>query len=97
MATAVHVQVSGPGKVLDFEVSGGAEGVLAGTESRDFTIGAQGAMVSFLSLRRVGPGTVRIKAAGKVSASVDGGKDKRGKSVSFGASNNRVTIREAVR
>ena len=94
MATNVTIQVGGSAKVCDYEVSGAGEGVLSGRESKSVSIGAHGSVVNLLTLRRVGPGSIKVKASGTVYVSLDGGKDKKTKSFSFGPKNTRASVRE---
>ena len=87
MATKVTVSVKGSGShIVDCEISGGADFKL-GTGSRDVSIGADGSIVQFLTVVRLAPGVVSIKAdTGDVVISVDGAKDKsvkKGKSLSL--------------
>ena len=97
MATSVTIQVGGSARVCDYEVSAGAEGTLSGRESKTVEIGTQGSSISFLTVKRVGPGTISLKASGKCSISVDGAKDKKTKSLSLSPKNNRAVVREAVK
>lgn len=97
MATTVTVQTpAGGGKVASYEVSGGADGDLAGAKT--FSIGAVNNVVSFLTVARVGTGSIKIKAvSGPVRVSIDNGKDKpvrKGGSITLAAKNKRAVIRE---
>ena len=94
---AATVQVATTGK-LDYEVSAGEDGTLTG--SQNFTIGASGSIVQFLTLRTVVAGKTTVKAvSGKLSVEQDGGKGKKisqGKSLTLSAKVKRALVKEAV-
>ena len=82
---------------VEYEVSGGIDGTLTG--SREFTVGAQGGMIQFLTLRPTQPGKITVKCtAGKLSVEQDGGKGKSvstGKSLTLSSKVKRALVKEA--
>lgn len=98
MATKVRVEGSkGHGKFMHLEVNGGASGEL-GDGHHDFTIGQQGALVQYLSIRRLHPGNIKVTAeTGDVYVEVDGGNAKhlkKGRSLSLPSKMKRAAVRE---
>ena len=100
MASQVSVQITrGDGNVAECEISGGSTRTLTGGTA-DFTIGAEGAVVSMLTVRRLGEGDIKIIAGKKaLTVAIDGGKDKklsRGNRLLLPKNAKRALVRERV-
>ena len=75
--TRVKVTVNGEGVVARCELSGSFTHTLADKESREFHIGAEGAVVTMLTVHRVSKGSIKItRETGRSVVSVDRGSDK---------------------
>ena len=100
MASEVSVQITkGSSNVVECEVSGGSIATLsAGT--KEFTIGADGCVVSMLCIRRIGEGQIGIIAGKRaLTVSIDNGKDKklsRGNRLILPSRAKRALVRERV-
>ena len=100
MATSVNFQiVGGEGQLAYHEVSGGRDGMLE-AGSYDCKVGADGAVISFLTIRREKPCVINITAKdGSIDVEFDG-KEKRlkkGSSSKFPAKAKRAFIKEHVK
>ena len=98
MATKVKVHIDkAHGKVAHLEVNGGASGSM-GNGTHEFTIGQQGAVVQYLTIRREGHGTIKVLAeTGDVYVEIDGGNPKhirKGKVLTLPSSAKRAAVRE---
>ena len=100
MAVTVTVEISGgKGNVARCEISGGSSSD-AGNGSHRFDIGSGGSMISFLTVVRESPGSIKLRTTGAVKVSIDGAKDKsvrKGGSLSLASKNKRAVVREAVK
>lgn len=101
MAAKVSVIIAnGAGNVVECEVSGGAYHE-AGNGTHDYTVGTQGAMVSFLTIKRLAAGDITIRSAlGKLAVEIDGGKAKSVKSgskIKLSSKNKQALVKEAVK
>ena len=97
---AVKVKVAGTkgsGKFMHLEVNGGSSGEL-GDGSHEFTIGLQGAVVQYLTIRRLGKGNIKVIAeTGDIFLEVDNGNPKhikKGGSFTLSSSAKRAAVRE---
>ena len=98
MSTKVKVHgEKGTGRFMYLEVSGGQSGEM-GDGTHEFSIGADGAMIQFLTIRRLHKGTIKVLAeTGDIQIEVDGGKVKsikKGKIFSVPSSAKRVVVKE---
>lgn len=97
MATKIKVHGDGHGKFMHLEINGGASGEM-GHGTHEFSIGQHGAMVQYLSIRRLAKGKIQVLAeTGDVYVEVDGGHAKhikKGKVITLPSSAKRAAVRE---
>ena len=106
MAASVSIIVSSdePIPVVEYEVSAGASGeIRAADGQKTLNVGQDGSTISFLTVKRVGPGEFTIKClSGKVVVEIDGQYKKpkkisKGGKVKLTAKNERVLVREQIK
>ena len=101
MATKVTVNAEGKGAVVYCEVSGGADDTIS-TGGKTYSIGLDGAVVQFLTIKRKGPGDVVVRSEDgnivlDVDAKLDAKKLKAGGTYKVPKKVTRIGVKEAVK
>ena len=101
MAVNVTIAVSGgEAPIASYEISGGADGEIRPSDgAKTFKIGQVGSSVSFLTVKRIGDGTISVRSSPKATFEVDGNykSPKKTTSFKFSAKNTKLMVRELVK